>query len=305
MGLYQKYRPQRLKDMVGQDDTIAALLGMLERGFPHASLFTGPSGCGKTTAALILARRLGCKSSYNLVHTNVADERSIDNVRDISKLHTSPPMFGDRARVWILDEVHQMTRAAQEALLLPLENMPETAYFFLCTNQPDRLIPTIHTRCTPLKFGRIHNDDLESLAREVAAKEKLKIADDIWDVLIAHADGSARQVLTLLEKVVGLDTQQALTVLDIDKKEEGLAYQLGRILMYEKKGWNEALPILKQIEDPERFRHMMLAWARTEMLKGERHVRQGYLVHIAFKEPYYSCPESGLVASCWEVLQGR
>ena len=145
-----KYRPKRLADFLGNTETVQALRALMEREeMPHTILFTGPSGTGKTTLARIVARRLQC-SEHDLQELNTADFRGIDTIRDVVRNMALCPMSGS-CRVWILDEVHQLSKDAQHALLKALEDTPKHVYFLLATTDPAKLLPTIRTRCVTFK----------------------------------------------------------------------------------------------------------------------------------------------------------
>jgi DNA polymerase-3 subunit gamma/tau len=144
MALYQKVRPGTLEEIVGNQRTIKAIAKMVEsKEKPHSILMQGGSGCGKTTVARIIAKIFGSDES-SIFESNAANTRGIDDIREIAR--TAPlSTLGNKPKTYIIDESHQLTKPAQQALLKVLEDPPERCYFILCTTDPQNLIPTI--RC--------------------------------------------------------------------------------------------------------------------------------------------------------------
>ena len=139
MSLYLKYRPKDFDEMVGNDETIESLKKLIQKeDRPHTYLFTGQSGCGKTSAARICANKLGAKG-HSIIEINSSNNRGIDTARDIIDQMQYKPLEGN-IWVFIIDEIHQTTSVAQNALLKPLEDTTDSAYFFLCTTDPQKLI---------------------------------------------------------------------------------------------------------------------------------------------------------------------
>ena len=159
--IYKRLRPKKVEGVIGQDATTAAVEAKLSKGkWPHAAVFHGPSGTGKTTMARIVARRLGIKGKIpepNLDYTevNIAQTRGIDKVRRIVEGAGAAPLGGSPVRVWVLDEMHQMTKDGQNCVLKILEDPPEHAYFILCTTDPNKLVKAIRTRSTPFRFNSV------------------------------------------------------------------------------------------------------------------------------------------------------
>jgi DNA polymerase-3 subunit gamma/tau len=142
--LYRKYRPKVFKGIIGQDTIIKVVQGWVEKDkTPHAVLLSGPSGCGKTMIARILAKKLNCLPPRDLIEINAADFNGIDTVRDIRKSVSSGSLMGkEYRRCWIIDECQQLSLQAMQGLLKLLEEAPSYAYFFLCTTDPQKIIPT-------------------------------------------------------------------------------------------------------------------------------------------------------------------
>ena len=307
--LYKKYRPQRFADLVGQKEVVATLTEMVKnQRVPHALLLSGGSGTGKTTVARILAKQIGC-ARVDYEEINAAEARGIDTVRDIAQQMNLKPMQGS-CRVWCLDEAHHLTRRAggdaQTALLKILEDTPEHVYFILCTTNAQELLPTIHTRCTQIKFEPLLPRDLTSLIQRVAQAERLTLTAEVVERLVETADGSARKALVLLHQIVGLESAEDQLAVIQKPAARQQAFDIVRALLWQKTSWDEVMKVLVGVdEDPESLRHLVLANATNEMLKkGGRHAR-AFLVITAFESSFFASGKAGLVRACWEVLQNR
>jgi DNA polymerase-3 subunit gamma/tau len=297
--LYLKYRPKKLKDVLGQDVAIASLLKMHKKGkVPHVLLFTGASGCGKTTIARIMAGMLGCKGG-DLSEVNSADFRGIDTIRDIRNRMNFSPMEGE-TRIWIIDEVHGLTRQAQEAFLKVLEDTPNHVYFFLCTTDPAKLIAAIKTRCTDVKLQSLKDTEIQSLLDDVLDKEKVKIKDEVRDKIIDISAGSARKALVLLHQVIDLDDKKQQLNLLQSSDTEKQAIDLARALM---KGasWKEIAVLIKNCTDePEQIRRLILGYGSACALGG---APRGFLLIDCFSSNYFDSGKAGLIWSCNQVVQ--
>lgn len=313
-GFYQKHRPAKLDDVVGQATAVKTIRGFGKK-IPHAILFQGGSGCGKTTLARIVARMLGCppenKFDYAEMNCGVV-ESAIDMVRDIQHAMTASPMGGDK-RVWVLDEVQALSRAkhAQEALLKILEDGPGHVHFMLCTTDPKKILPTIRNRCTPITCNSIADRDLTTLVKRVAAAESVKLTDDVIEKIVSVAAGSGRAALVALEAVCGIESaDDQLAAVDVGRAEK-VAFDLVRELMpfNGTPSWAGVAKVLADIreEDPEGIRQMVLASARTTLLKGGKTAPHAYRVIVSLSEPMYdrASGHALLAAYCYEVINGR
>jgi DNA polymerase III gamma/tau subunit len=303
MELYKRLRPTRYSDLRGQPEAVKLLLDMSKRkAFPHCLLLTGPSGTGKTTAARITARKLEC-SEHDLNELNIADARGIEVVREIrSTIHLSP--MGGKSRIWLLDECQKSTVDFQSALLKLLEDPPDHAYFILCTTEPEKLLRTIHTRATQIKFNLLKRQDMESLLTEIADKEEFKLSEDVRDHLVECAEGSPRKALVLLDQILGLKTEQdQLAAISVGENSSQVI-DLCRELINPKGTWGNTAKILKALEDePESARRAILGYALAVLLNSGS--KKAYSVINCFEKNFFDSGKAGLVASCFEVFQRR
>jgi DNA polymerase III delta prime subunit len=189
--------------MLGNSHVIESVKTLIEKkDVPHSWLFTGNSGCGKTTIARIIATELGATAS-GIVEINASDIRGIDGMREIIK-QAQYRVPGSPISVYILDECHQLTKDAQNALLKILEDSPAHAYFVLATTDPQKLIDTIKTRCKQFKFEPLTPEDTVELVADVADIEGIKVSDDILMEIAQQSAGSPRLALNMLERCSAL-----------------------------------------------------------------------------------------------------
>ncbi|MCH8055238.1 MAG: DNA polymerase III subunit gamma/tau [Deltaproteobacteria bacterium] len=220
--LARKWRPQRFEDIVGQDHITRILQNAVRAGrIAHAYLFTGVRGVGKTTAARILAKSLNCEkgptpepcnqctycreiiggSSIDVYEIDGASNRGIDEIRQIIENVRYQPAKS-RFKIYIIDEVHQVTKDAFNALLKTLEEPPPFVKFILATTEPHRLPETILSRCQRFDFRRIAVREIVQRLSEIAAKEDLQITDGALLLIAREAEGSMRDAQSLLEQIL-------------------------------------------------------------------------------------------------------
>ncbi len=227
--LARKWRPQRFEDIVGQSHVTRILRNAISAGrIAHAYLFTGVRGVGKTTAARILAKALNCEkgptadpcdrcshcteitggSSIDVYEIDGASNRGIDEVRQIIENVRYQPAKS-RFKIYIIDEVHQVTKDAFNALLKTLEEPPSFVKFILATTEPHRLPETILSRCQRFDFRRIPVREIIQRLNEIAEKEGLRITGGALLLLAREAEGSMRDAQSLLEQVLSYTVPSA------------------------------------------------------------------------------------------------
>ncbi len=305
--LYKKHRPQSFKQLVGQDKALRPLIELGRKGrTPHALLLTGPSGCGKTTVARILRKRLKC-SDHDFAELNTADFRGIDMVRDIrTRMNLSP--IGGKSRVWLVDECHKLTPDAQHAFLKMLEDTPKHVYFILATTDPQKLLPTIRTRCTQVDLKPLNRKDMEQLLTTVWEKEGVRGIVDVMEKIIELAEGSPRKALVLLNQVIGLEGEEEQLDALAASTGQDKAVQLARLLIKPNVRWPEVAKMLKSLraveEDPEGLRLLVLAYCNSVLLGGGGLAKRAFCIMDCFSENFYSSKWSGLSMACYEAVVG-
>ncbi len=250
--LARKYRPQRFAEVVGQPHVVRTLQNALRKGrLAHALLFSGIRGIGKTTVARIVAKALNCEAedpaepcntclpcreitegrSLDVIEIDAASNRGIDEIRELRENLKFMPARG-RAKVYIIDEAHMLTREAANALLKSLEEPPPHVYFILATTEPHRLPVTILSRCQRYDFRRIPVATLVAHLREVARREGTEIEEDALTLIAKEAEGSLRDALSLLDQALayGVRTREEL-IEAFGLAERGLVEALARALI--------------------------------------------------------------------------
>ncbi|MCD6422173.1 DNA polymerase III subunit gamma/tau [bacterium] len=222
--LYQRYRPKFFSELVGQDHIKEILLEALRRDrVAHAYLFAGPRGTGKTTAARLLAKALNCLKPrqgepcgkcencqaidegrfMDLIEIDAASNRGIDNIRELRDKVNLAPSRG-KWKVYIIDEVHMLSKEAFNALLKTLEEPPQRVIFILATTEPFAVPPTIISRCQRFDFHPLKAEDVYLTLRKIAQREKIKIQNEALKLIAVYAQGSLRDALSFLDQVASL-----------------------------------------------------------------------------------------------------
>ena len=222
--LARKYRPQKFADVIGQDHVTRTLKNAIElQRIAHGYIFSGHRGIGKTTIARILAMALNCRSkdhpvpepcgvcdscteiragnAVDVIEIDAATNRGIDEIRELRDAARYRPAR-DRYKIWILDEAHQITDAAFNALLKTLEEPPSHVIFMMATTQPEDIPQTIRSRCQHFSFHAVSFDDIVGQLRDIATQEGIK-ADDLALAMLAEAgDGSMRDALSIMDQAI-------------------------------------------------------------------------------------------------------
>ncbi|MXX80902.1 MAG: DNA polymerase III subunit gamma/tau [Chloroflexi bacterium] len=242
--LYRKWRPADFDEVVGQEPVVRTLRNAVAQDkISHAYLFCGPRGTGKTTTARILARAINGRTAstgatalgesddlgFDLVEIDAASNRGIDDIRELRERANYRPGSA-RFKVYLIDEVHQLTGPAADALLKTLEEPPPHVVFILATTDPEALKPTILSRCQRFDFRRVSVDDMVGRLRAIAESEGIEIPDEALRIIAREATGSLRDGVNLLDQVwvmcgssVTLDAAQEALGLSPDARAMELA----------------------------------------------------------------------------------
>ncbi len=199
--LYRKYRPQNFQDVVGQDHIVQVLKSAIEQKTPHhAYLFTGTRGIGKTSIARIFAKELGV-DPVDITEIDAASYTGVDNVRELTESAMTLP-FTSPYKVYILDEVHMLSKAAFNAFLKGLEEPPRHVIYILATTELQKLPDTIISRCEVHGFRTPTVDVLTRVVEDVSKKEGYAIDTTAARLIAMTGDGSFRDTLGVLQKVI-------------------------------------------------------------------------------------------------------
>jgi len=202
----EKYRPQKLDEMVGQTDIVSRLkMFVSKKTMPHL-LFAGPAGTGKTTAALCIAHELfGNGWRQNLLELNASDERGIDTIRTKVKDYARTRSIGDVPfKIILLDESDALTQEAQHALRRTMEMFTNTCRFILDCNYSSRIIEPIQSRCAVFRFKRLSGDDVEGMLKRIARAEKVTLAPAGAKAIAYMSEGDMRRAINILQAAATL-----------------------------------------------------------------------------------------------------
>lgn len=313
--LYRKYRPKTFGEVVGQEHVIQTLTNALSSGLiSHAYLFSGPRGSGKTTIARLMAKALNCESpkgfepcnncsscneinearSIDLIEVDAASNRGIDEIRELREGIKFAPVKS-KYKVFIIDEAHQLSKDAANALLKTLEEPPAHAIFILATTEIHKMIATIISRCQRFDFRKLRVEELIGQMESIAKKEGSLLDKSAFELIALNAGGSSRDALALLDQVLAFggksaeDIKELLGMVDIS-----IVSQFVDSLFQKKAA--EAIEFLNKIiekgRDPQEFAKSLI-----------NYLRQGLILKIG---PELSNPViTGLTKEEKEKLQGQ
>ena len=229
--LYQKYRPQTFSEIFGQNNIKTTLQNeILNNKVSHAYLFCGPRAVGKTTLARVLAKAVNCQnrkedeyepcnqcyncqsiigsSNFDVIEIDAASNTGVDNVREniisLSRVNNSNNSY----KVFIIDEVHMLSLSAFNALLKTLEEPPANVIFILCTTEVYKVPLTIISRCERFDFKRIALGDMVAKLEVIVRNEKIKVDQDVLELIALKADGHLRDAESLLSQIIAVSGEK-------------------------------------------------------------------------------------------------
>lgn len=242
--LYRTYRPSRFNEVVGQEYIVKILKNTIKnKRIAHAYLFAGPRGTGKTTIAKLFAKAINCEdfneeacdncpsclafkenNHPDIIELDAASNNSVDDIREIIEQVPYSPIVG-KYKVYIIDEVHMLSSSAFNALLKTLEEPPAHVVFILATTDPQKIIPTVLSRCQRYNFSKISNLNMEKKMVEILNKEHLQYEDKALDEVAMLAEGGMRDALSILEQILsynndGIFLEDVQRIFGLSTKEE-------------------------------------------------------------------------------------
>jgi DNA polymerase III subunit gamma/tau len=270
--LYRKYRPQLFAEVINQKTIINALSSALLQGqVSHAYLFAGLRGVGKTTVARLLAKALNCQgrksnqfepcnkcesclaikagNSLDLIEIDAASNRGIEDVRSLRENIKFPPV-NSKYKIFIIDEAHQMTREAFNALLKTLEEPPSYAIFILATTEPDKLPATILSRVERYDFKKLNLDDMIRCLKNICKQEKIKFEDEALRLISLYSEGGLRDAQSLLGQI-SLVTDKNITKKAVEELVGAINFEKVKkfIICLAKKDKEKALEFINNLYD--------------------------------------------------------
>jgi len=290
---YRKYRPQTFAEMINQKNVIKTLSNAILRGqISHAYLFAGLRGIGKTTVARLLAKALNCQSrkpnqfepcnkcesceaiklgnALDLIEIDAASNRGIDDVRSLRENIKFPPV-SSKYKIFIIDEAHQMTEPAFNALLKTLEEPPTYIIFILATTEPDKLPATILSRVERYDFKKLNLDDIIGCLKSICKQEKIKFEDEALRLIALYSEGGLRDAQSLLGQI-SLVTNQNVTKKAVEELIGAINFEKIRrfIVSLAKKDKEKAMEFINNIYDEgydlEVFNREVLNYLRKILL---------------------------------------
>jgi len=273
LSLYRKYRPAEFKDVVDQDQVVSVLQESIKRGtVAHAYLFCGSRGTGKTSVARIFAKALGTTQN-DLYEIDAASNTSVDDIRELSEAVNTVPLES-KYKVYILDEVHMLSKAAFNAFLKTLEEPPRHVIFILATTEMEKLPDTIVSRCEVYNFRKPTAETLKKVVLDLSKREGVELESAAAELVAVLGDGSFRDTLSTLQKVLSFSgamgeggaSKGAVSLADVEKitgapkAELVLSFVRGMLL----KNPEEAL---KALNDAGRENLDMKVFARLAMTR--------------------------------------
>lgn len=216
ISLYRKYRPETFKDVVGQEHVTDLLAESIKQGkLGHAYLFCGSRGTGKTSVARIFARAIGTTAN-DLYEIDAASNTSVEDIRALNEAVNTIP-FESQYKVYILDEVHMLSKSAFNAFLKTLEEPPKHVIFILATTEMEKLPETIVSRCQSFVFKQPTVEMLKKVVVDITKKEGAKIEPAAAELVALLGDGSFRDTLSMLQKVLSLSADGEMTLAEVEK----------------------------------------------------------------------------------------
>lgn len=271
VAFYRKYRPKSFKEVLGQESIVKALSGSIDGDrISHAYLFIGPRGTGKTSIARIFAKEIGT-SDKDIYELDAASNTSVEDIREITDGARTLP-FESKRKVYIIDEVHMLSKSAFNAFLKTLEEPPAHVMFILATTEAHKVLDTVASRCQSFTFKKPSNEILKKAIERVAKGEGIAIDKSSADLLALLGDGSFRDTIGIFEQVSNISKDKKITIDDIESITGSPRGEVIHSLIKEilEKNLEAALVLLRKIAmkniDMKIFLKMLLRDIRLVML---------------------------------------
>ncbi len=311
MELYRKYRPETFAEVRGQREAVGIIKGWLAKNaVPHAIMLEGPSGCAKTTLARILAKELGATSAMDYQEINVSEDRGIGMVAELGNDVKRNISGGNR--VWVLDEVHGLTKQAQNSILKKLEEAPDYAYFILCTTDSQKLIPTLLNRCSRIRIKELSDTAILEIIQRILREEQRELPENVQEAIVRCAAGSGRKAVVKLEQcLAATKPENMLAIIEQEEQYSAMIKDLCEIFTGGRKAsWRETAKVFSALEeDSETIRRSILGWVASALTKGWSRTIPDQLLADILRIFQFNTFDSGkpqlllMVYDAWRLLQ--
>ena len=302
MSLITKYRPTSFEELLGNKETVASIKALLDKEDPKRTfLISGLKGTGKTTIGHVIAQYVGCNMSLDFIEVDAAALNGAPPARELRE-NCKYGSITQGPRVWLIDECHRMTDAAQEILLKTFEKPPEHAFFILATTEPNRLKDTFIDRMAHFTMKPLSENEFKLLIKKVTRKEGFpSLAENIITSLYDKAEGRPRTGLNILEKVLTVTDENMMSMISAGIDIEGAIIDLCRCII-KKESWvyiSKLLLSLLEKEPPEEIRRGIYGYMVSIISKGEN----PYAFEVAsnFKETTYINGKNDLIYACYNA----
>lgn len=268
--LHLKYRPKSFDGVLGHDTTVKSLQNVLEKGLCHSFLLSGPKGVGKTTLARLIAKTVKT-AKQNILEINAAYFTGVDSMRSLTDQAAYYGLGESSTKTIILDEAHQLSKAAWQTLQKPVEEPPSSVYWVFCTTEPGKIPETISSRCVCYTLSPLLEEDIADLIGQVAQQEDLGLSEEVINLIARKSEGSPRRALTCLSACASCGTkQEALEILRTIEDEDGEVIAFCRALI---KGepWINLMKIIKSLKatNAESIRLVTLSYMSTVIMNSK------------------------------------
>ena len=249
--LYRKYRPQNFAEVIGQQHVVQTLVNSIDaKNISHAYLFSGPRGSGKTSIARIFAKAINCENpknsepcnkcsncleimagkSIDLIEIDAASHTGVDDIRELTEGIKFAPVKS-KYKIFIIDECHQLSKDAANALLKTLEEPPSYAIFLLATTEANKMISTIVSRCQRFDFRRLQNTEIIKKLEYISKKENIKFEDSAFPLIALNSRGSFRDAESLLDQCISFAGEKEIIKTQDIKNLLGIV-EIGQIAQF-------------------------------------------------------------------------
>ena len=294
--LHLLYRPRNFDEYLGNRVLKEGVASLLPR--THFFIFYGSKGCGKTTLARLVASHLKI-TNMDIHEIDAADKTGVDDARLLKSSVGYAPL-GGKNKIYIIDEIHRLSKQAFDSLLKTLEEPPSHAYFIGCTTDFQTIPITIKDRAKCFEVKTLSLREAESLIDWVCEGEDIKLSSIVKQTLLDHCEGMPREIVSNIDKIRDIKADEDAVSLIAAAKANSKVIDLCRSLL-RKADWPDISALLKDInEEPEAIRYAVLGYMSAVLLKGNN--KQAAIVMNFFIESFMYSKRAGLIFACYQSI---